>query len=104
MGATLPLVATGFVVTVAAVAGVIGETALSAIVMLAASGSEIAGATSFRVALESTLRRVMEFATTAATGKDGHGDQGDDRLARQAASALYHLTSAVVMATEAEAA
>jgi alkylation response protein AidB-like acyl-CoA dehydrogenase len=54
----------------------------------------------WRTLLESTLGRVMAFAHAAATGSDGNGDAA---LARQAASALYHLTSVVVMAREADA-
>jgi acyl-CoA dehydrogenase len=42
----------------------------------------------------------MKFSENAATGAGG---KADESLARQAASALYHVTSAVVMAQEAEA-
>jgi acyl-CoA dehydrogenase len=55
---------------------------------------------SFRSLLESTLDRAMKFADAATTGEGGIGAEV---LARQAASALYHVTSAVVMAQEAEA-
>lgn len=54
----------------------------------------------WRALLESTLQRTFEFASRAANGSDGNGDPV---LARQAASALYHLTSAVAMAEEAHA-
>jgi hypothetical protein len=54
----------------------------------------------WRALLESTLLRTFEFAGRAANGSDGNGDPA---LARQAASALYHLTSAVAMAEEAHA-
>jgi hypothetical protein len=54
----------------------------------------------WRVLLESTLQRTFEFAGRAANASDGNGDPV---LARQAASALYHLTSAVAMAEEAHA-
>ena len=54
----------------------------------------------WRVLLESTLQRTFEFAGRAANASEGNGDPV---LARQAASALYHLTSAVAMAEEAHA-
>jgi alkylation response protein AidB-like acyl-CoA dehydrogenase len=58
----------------------------------------------FRTLLESTLGRVMVIAREAATGGAAVGERaGAESLARQAASALYHLASAVVMAQEADA-
>jgi len=54
----------------------------------------------WRALLESTMRRTFAFAARAAAGGDGNGEPV---LARQAASALYHLTSAVAMAEEAHA-
>jgi acyl-CoA dehydrogenase len=54
----------------------------------------------WRALLESTLHRTFDFAERAAMGSDGNGDAV---LARQAASALYHVTSAVAMAEEAHA-
>jgi acyl-CoA dehydrogenase len=55
---------------------------------------------SLRSLLQTTVRRAMDFAGSAAVGDGG---KGVELLARQAASALYHVTSAVVMAHEAQA-
>ena len=70
---------------------------------VAAPSSAATVTSAFAGALQQALDRACALAEAAAGegGNRGEGGNGDDTLARQAASALYHCTSATAMAWEA---